>query len=100
VRSVLSRAAGVLRDGAGLAEAAAELLPLALSGGPLADPAAVALMMAVAALLRRESRGAHCRTDFPSRDDAQARTRTLRLDDALRLARELARPAFPLPRRA
>jgi L-aspartate oxidase len=96
VRPILSRAAGVLRDGTGLVEAAAELLPSALSGGPAADPAAVGLMVVVAALLRGESRGAHWRTDVPGRDEAQARSRTWRLDDALLAASELA----PAPARS
>lgn len=86
VRAVLSRAAGVLREGEGLAGAVAALLPLALSGGPAADPAAVGLLIATAALRRRESRGAHWRTDFPVQGAAAACPRTLRLDDALRAA--------------
>ena len=90
VRPILSRAAGVLRSRETLAEAVAALLPLALSGGAAADPASVGLMIVLAALRRRESRGAHCRTDFPDHDDAQAQSRTLCLDDALRAAREIA----------
>jgi L-aspartate oxidase len=83
VRPILSRAAGVLRDGGALAEARAELLPLAVSGGPASDPAAVGLMIAVAALRRCESRGAQYRTDFPRRDDTRASSRLLHLDDAV-----------------
>jgi L-aspartate oxidase len=90
VRPILSRAAGVLRDGSALAEAAAELLPLAISGGQAADPAAIALMIVVAAQRRSESRGAQYRTDFFRRDDTQARSQLLRLDDALRAAERIA----------
>jgi L-aspartate oxidase len=88
VRKILSRAAGVLRDGDGLAAAAAELLPLALGRAKASDPACVALMIVIAALRRRESRGAHARTDFPSRA-AQAQRNRLRLDEAIAEAREI-----------
>ncbi len=86
VRGILSRTAGVLREGEGLAAAVDALLPLALSDGSAADPAAVGLLVATAALRRRESRGAHWRTDFPAQDAAGACPRTLCLDDALRAA--------------
>lgn len=82
-----------MRAGAGLAQAVARLLPLALGGGPAADPACVAMMIAVAALRRKESRGAHFRTDFPDRGAAPARGR-LRLDDAIAAAHEIAPAAF------
>jgi L-aspartate oxidase len=88
VRKILSEAAGVLRDGESLAAAAAKLLPLALAGGEAGDPALVGLMIVIAALQRRESRGAHARTDFPARA-VQARRSTLRLGDAIAAAREL-----------
>ncbi len=88
VRKIISRAAGVLRDGDGLAAAAAELLPLALVRGAASDPACVALMIVIAALRRRESLGAHARTDFPSRA-AHAQRSTLRLDEAIAEAREI-----------
>jgi len=100
VRPILSRAAGVLRRRDGLGEAVAALLPMALSGGSAADPASVGLMIAVAALRRRESRGAHCRTDFPGRSDAGAHPRSLRLDDALLAAHELAPPAASMSQQA
>lgn len=89
VRQVLSNTAGVLRDREGLAKAVAALLPLALAGGAAADPALVGLMIAVSALLRRESRGAHCRTDFPDHAAGPAQSQTLYLRDALRAAQEI-----------
>ncbi|MGH6844993.1 MAG: FAD-binding protein, partial [Methylocella sp.] len=88
VRKILSRAAGVLRDGEGLAAAAADLLPLALERGKESDPAHVGLMIVIAALRRRESRGAHARTDFPSRA-AHARRSLLRLDETIAAARKI-----------
>jgi L-aspartate oxidase len=89
VRPILSRAAGVLRDGEGLRAAARALYPLAISQHVASDPAMVGLMIVIAALRRHESRGAHGRSDFPHHDDL-ARRATLRLDDALQTARDCA----------
>jgi L-aspartate oxidase len=89
IRPILTAAAGVLRDSDGLSQAAQALLPLARSGGAASDPAIVALMIVIAALRRRESRGAHARTDFPGQD-RKARRTTLRLEDALIEAHELS----------
>jgi L-aspartate oxidase len=89
VRPVLSQAAGVLRNAEDLTAAAARLLPLALQEGEAGDPAAVALMIVIAALRRQESRGAHARTDFPCKASA-ARMATLRLDEAIACAQEIA----------
>ena len=89
VRSILARAAGVTRVGATLADAVAQLAPLARSGSPAADPAAVALMIAVAALKREHSIGAHRRLDFLERPLAPRRSR-LTLDDAFVEAAALA----------
>jgi L-aspartate oxidase len=88
VRKILSRAAGVLRNRDDLAAAAAELLPLVLDRGTASDPACVALMIVIAALRRGESRGAHARTDFPSRA-AHAQRSRLYLNEALAAAREI-----------
>lgn len=82
IRPILSGAAGVLRSGAELEEAARMLRPLAEQRGPAADPAIVALMIAVSALRRRESRGAHHRTDAPA-PAAHAERGFLRLRDVL-----------------
>ena len=85
-RPLLSQAAGVERDGASLVAAIADLLPLAAGTGAASDPAIVALMIAVAALRRRESRGAHCRSDFPQRRADSVRA-TIRLAEAFSEAR-------------
>jgi L-aspartate oxidase len=90
VRPILSRAAGVLRAQDGLASAIAALLPVARSSGAAADPAIVALLIAVAALRRPESRGSHFRTDFPEPDASQRERRTLTLEAAFHAAREIA----------
>jgi L-aspartate oxidase len=89
VRSILAEKAGVLRDRAGLVDAIAALGPPALGDGPAADPAAVGLLIAVAALRRQESRGSHCRIDFPGRAPSGARRATLRLAEAEAVARDI-----------
>ena len=86
LRATVSAAAGVLRDRDGLLAGIEALLPLARGDGPQADPALVALMIAVSALDRRESRGGHFRTDWPEADPWQAKSWSLTLRDALRMA--------------
>lgn len=99
IRPIVSRALGIVRDGETLREAAAALLPFAESDNAASDPAAVALMMTLAALCREESRGAHCRADFPQRD-AQARSSRLTLNETLETAARFADTSSPLARRA
>ncbi|BAB52594.1 msl6271 [Mesorhizobium japonicum MAFF 303099] len=65
------------------------MLPIAESNDAAADPAAVGLMMAIAAMRRKESRGAHYRTDFPH-PAPDARRSEITLEAALGAARELA----------
>ncbi len=61
IRELCSTHLGISRNAAGLAEAIQKLLPRAQTS----DAALVALLIAEAAAQRRESRGAHFRTDFP-----------------------------------
>ena len=82
VRPILSRAAGVTRDGETLRDAAVALATLAASGGAASDPAAVALTIVVSALRRADSVGAHSRLDFPQRPAGYRRIR-LTLGEAL-----------------
>jgi L-aspartate oxidase len=89
IRKILSDAAGVLRERESLQAAAAKLLPLALGKEKARDPALVGLMIAIAALRRQESRGAHARIDFPCHA-AHAQRSFLRLDEAIATAREIA----------
>ncbi len=70
VRHVVSGALGVLRDAGGLQGAIDALSPDAAHS----DPALLALMIARAALARRESRGGHFRTDYPARAGSAVRT--------------------------
>jgi L-aspartate oxidase len=88
VRAILSRAAGVLRDGASLRHAAAELYPLAASSAATSDAALVGLMIVNAALRRQESRGAHYREDFPQHDAAPGWRREIHLSEAFEMARD------------
>lgn len=93
VRSIVSPALGVLRNGDALLDAASQLLPLATGTSASSDPAAVALMMVISALQREESRGAHCRTDFPQRAVAAERS-TITLAAAIEAAASLKMPQF------
>ncbi|WP_137136835.1 L-aspartate oxidase [Rhizobium sp. FKY42] len=63
LRALTTRSLGVLRNEAGLTQAVNQFRPLALTHG--SDAAIVALAIGAFALERRESRGAHARTDFP-----------------------------------
>jgi L-aspartate oxidase len=79
---------GIVRDGAGLIEAAQTLAMWERLAPPpedrpsqeLANLLLVGRLVAEAALLRQESRGAHYRTDFPSPSDAWLRHIVFRSD--------------------
>ena len=86
LRAIVSDTIGVLRHRDSLLAGIEKLLPIAEAEGPRSDPALVALMIAVAALDRRESRGGHYRTDWDEADPWQAKSRSLTMGDALRMA--------------
>ena len=90
IRPILSQAAGVVRTHDSLAASLRALLPLVGSADAAADPALVALLIAVAALRRCESRGGHFRSDFPASEAAFRQRLPLTLNSALHAASEIA----------
>ncbi len=78
LRQVMTEHVGVIRDARGLKIALAEIARLERTQAgaeSFADMTATATLIAAAALLREESRGAHSRADFPQTDAMAARTR-------------------------
>ncbi|HKP14123.1 MAG TPA: L-aspartate oxidase, partial [Blastocatellia bacterium] len=79
VKQVMWNKVGITRDEATLKEAVADLS--AIAARPLNTRSwnfvTLARLVAEAALQRRESRGAHYRTDYPQRDDANFQQHTL-----------------------
>ncbi len=88
IRKTMSRHAGVVRDSDGLRNAMKIALKMESkkSKPQLAMMGTSALMIAVSAWLRQESRGGHYRADFPSPDEQQRRRRMLTLKQARKIA--------------
>jgi L-aspartate oxidase len=84
IRKQCSENLGILRNAAGLSAAMTKLAPFAAES----DAALVAWLIADAAQRRRESRGAHFRTDFPATDEKFAASSSSQLPafSKLRLA--------------
>ena len=92
---MMSSHVGVIRDGAHLAEAVRAFAAIERDTGNIAlrNMATSALLVAASALSRRESRGAHFRSDYPNGKPALAR-RTLTTFNAARdIAKVLAETA-------
>ncbi len=79
LRAAMARHAGVERTEAGLSALLSEIDALSGQHGE-ANPLVAARLVAVAALARRESRGAHFRADYPQAD-ARVRRTMLNLAD-------------------
>jgi L-aspartate oxidase len=90
LRTIMSRHVGVIRDGHGLAAALASIsrIEREAKSPSLRNTATAALLVAAAALTRRESRGAHERSDYPRADPALARRTFLTLAKARTIAAE------------
>jgi L-aspartate oxidase len=86
VRHIVSAHLGVLRNGDGLRSAVSDLLPRIEPARPTTQPATVALLIAVFALLRTETRGSHARTDYPQHLKKTSR-RKMTLAEAVNAAR-------------
>src|SRR5262249_34462518 len=87
LRALMTNCLGLERSRAGIIQALGTLR--ALDSGPLAENgglACVGTMIAAAALMRRESRGGHFRSDFPSSDERFARRSVITLAEARALA--------------
>jgi L-aspartate oxidase len=92
LRAMMSAHVGVIRDGDGLAEAIRSFAALErdATGIALRNMATAALLVAASALTRRESRGAHFRSDCPVEDPVQAHRTMTTLAEAREVAERLA----------
>ncbi|MGA7806651.1 FAD-binding protein, partial [Bradyrhizobium sp.] len=92
LRAMMSSHVGVVRDADHLAEAVRSFADLAWSAGNIAlrNMATTALLVAASAWTRRESRGAHVRSDHPAENPALAHRTLTSLTEARHLADTLA----------
>jgi len=93
LRRIMSAEAGVVRDAQSLTRALDGITTLERENAGdrrLANMLTTAKLIAAAALMRKESRGAHFRSDYPAPDEAQAKRSFLTLARADALASEAA----------
>lgn len=86
LRNIMSDYVGVVRDAKGLRFALLNIRALAKSNeksDAFQNMCATATLIASAALMRQESRGAHMRADFPKAASGPSKRRRLTLDEAL-----------------
>jgi L-aspartate oxidase len=103
LRRVMTAKVGVIRDAASLTGALANIAGLEAGAGSdrrLANMLTSAKLIAAAALLRKESRGAHFRSDYPKADPSQAARSVLTLSAADRIAAEALERRGRVARRA
>ena len=94
LRRIMSRHVGVVRDGAGLAEALSsiEAISIRVRSPQARNALAAAKLVAAAALARTESRGSHYRSDYPAADPRAAQRSFMTLEQAEQAARHAAVP--------
>lgn len=100
LRRAMTDGAGVIRDAAGLTRTINDIAEIEAAQPDcpaLHNMTATALLIAAAALMREESRGAHCRSDFPETHGETGTRSSLILSDALTLSDALAQPSHPEP---
>jgi L-aspartate oxidase len=92
LRDLMSANVGVIRDAAGLTGAmrAIRRLSARTSDIEISNMLTTALMIAASAWVRRESRGAQFRSDFPNADPAFASRSRMTLAEALKLTDEVS----------
>jgi len=100
LRAMMARHVGVVRNGDGLAVVLDKISRIERNAQSpsLRNMATAALLVAAAAFARRESRGAHERSDYPKADPALARRTFLTLAEARTIAAEVAHTSHaPIP---
>ncbi|MBI3699317.1 MAG: L-aspartate oxidase [Afipia sp.] len=92
LRQMMSSNVGVIRDANKLAEAVTAFAAIEKDTGNIAlrNMATTALLVAASAWSRRESRGAHFRSDYPNEDPAQKYRTMTTLDKARTIAADLS----------
>ncbi|WP_424629577.1 L-aspartate oxidase [Bradyrhizobium sp. SYSU BS000235] len=96
LRAMMSSHVGVIRDADHLADAIQTFAALeqTATNTSLRNMATTALIVAASAWARRESRGAHFRSDYPAEDPAQKKRTMTTLDDARQVAAGMIAPSI------
>ena len=98
LRQTMSTDVGVIRDAESLTKALSTIVALERENEgdrQLINMLTTAKLIATAALVRKESRGAHFRSDYPAPDEAEAKRSFLTLAKADKIAREATGVSSP-----